>query len=222
MYPVKLLTYTTVYNPPSERLASAPASAPTRSWPAGTPPPGKRRVSGWRGWRRGEHGGPATRPGELGIRARLRRRFHATTRSARRAGKQCRCRVHPPHKDGRRLRAAVRHEPPRALRPDRPAVRPSRVHPWRASSRSPVPPSAVVRWTWRTSCTTVAGTRRCEPTAVQNWRTCCSPTNCIAGSRGRKWTSSRSPPIQAWRQRTWVAGVKTRGTDGSLRPSSRA
>ena len=41
-------------------------------------------------------------------------------------------------------------------------------------------------------------------------------------TRAEIWTGSRSPPIQAWRQRTWVAGVKTRGTDGSLRPSSRA
>ena len=61
---------------------------------------------------------------------------------------------------------------------------PSRVEA-RASSPSPVSASAVVRWTWTTSCTTVAGTRRCEPTAVRNWRTCCSPTNCIAASRGR-------------------------------------
>lgn len=107
----------------------------------------------------GEHGGPATRLGEPGIRAGLRRRFHATTRSARRAGEQCRRRVHPPHKDGRRLRAAVRHEPPRALRPDRPTVRPSRVHPGRAR-RHGLQSRRARRYDGlrRPQCTTVAKT----------------------------------------------------------------
>ncbi|MCE2515430.1 MAG: SDR family NAD(P)-dependent oxidoreductase, partial [Acidobacteria bacterium] len=50
--------------------------------------------------------------------------------------------------------------------------------------------------------------------------TCCSPTNCIAGSRRRTWTRSRSPRIRAWRQRTWVAGWKRNGTDGSFRLST--
>ncbi len=106
------------------------------------------------------------------------------------------------------------------------AVRPALVHPARARPLPSIP---------RLPChTTFANTHpRLRPATGRSAAApdtkrqdngqdhgTCGMANCIAGSRGRKWTRSRSPPIPAWRQRTWVADVKTPGTDGSLRPSA--
>ena len=125
------------------------------------------------------HGRPGEHPGVR------RRRCRRRTRR-RPAGEQRRRHGDPPPRDRRRLRDAVRHEPPRPLRADRAAA---------AADGQPAPDARVVTVSSNAhkpgridfdDLMHERSYRAGRSTPTPSWPTCCSPSSCSAGSP--RWT----------------------------------
>ena len=197
--------------PSSPGRTAASGCAPPRRWrrPAppssGLPRPGQggagdRRNPGSAPLRPGRGLAARSRRPELG-RAR-RRRDRRPRRAARPADQQRGRDGDAADGDRRRLRAAVRDQPPRPFRAHRAGC-------WRSSS-PPTPPGSSTsrawrtgraRWTSRTSTGSTA-TRAGPPTGARSWPTCCSPSSSTGACASARPRRSPSPATPATRRRT--------------------
>ena len=103
----------------------------------------------------------------------------------------------PRRRDRRRLRAAARHQPPRPLRPHRPAAGEAEGGArGRASSPSPAAPTGSAAST-STTCSAAAATCAGRPTASRSSPTCSSRWSCSAAPSPPTWSCAAWPPIPA-------------------------
>ena len=132
---------------------------------------------------RAQHGAGGARSRQPG-RHPARRRGAARRPSAhRRPAEQRRRHGAAVPQDRRRLRDAVRHQPPRPLRPHRPAARPPAGDAGRARRDGEQRRPPHRRASASTICSGSAATASGRRTARASSPTCSSPTSCSAGSR---------------------------------------
>ena len=122
-------------------------------------------------------------------------------------------------RDGRRVRAAARHQPPRALRADRAAV----PHLLAAAAPRVVTVSSIAHHRGRPTCsraTRVRATSPSGPTRTPSSPTCSSRSSCSGVRTRAVWAWSPTPRTWAWPPPAWWPASRAWGR--SRRPAPRA